>query len=150
MISESVAVPLFPFSVSRSFIALMPRGVAALSSPSMLAARFMVMLPIAGCPAGTPGIITRKSGVMRRARTEVIPDFSITRESPSQKHIMPASPITMSIDTEAEWKSDFTASEMTVLSMRTADFTNTARMPAMMRTPQMMLSMLSPRPCLSL
>ena len=41
---------------------------------------------------------------------EVIPDFSITRESPSQKHIMPASPITMSIDTEAEWKSDFTAS----------------------------------------
>ena len=56
----------------------------------------------------------------------------------------------MSIDTEAEWKSDFTASEMTVLSMRTADFTNTARMPAMMRTPQMMLSMLSPRPCLSL
>ena len=102
------------------------------------------MLPIAGCPAGTPGMIARKSGVMRRARTDVIPDFSITRESPSQKHIMPASPITMSIETEAEWKRDFTASEMTALSMRIADFTNTAAMPAMMSTPQMMLSMCLP------
>ena len=124
----------------------MPSGVAALSSPSMLAARFMVMLPIAGCPAGTPGIITLKSGVMARARTRVIPDFSITRESPSQKHIMPASPITISIETEAEWKRDFTASEMTALSMSTADLINTAAMPVMMRTPQMMLSMCLPYP----
>ena len=50
-----VAVPGRGFSNSKSFMARSPSGVAALPRPSMLAAMFMIIEPIAGCAAGTSG-----------------------------------------------------------------------------------------------
>ena len=50
-----VATPGCGLSVSRSRIARKPRGVAALPRPSMFAAMFINIDPIAGCSAGTSG-----------------------------------------------------------------------------------------------
>ena len=55
MIIAFDAVSFFGLSSCRPSIALRPSGVAALSRPSMLAAMFMKMLPMAGCPLGMPG-----------------------------------------------------------------------------------------------
>src|SRR6185436_8925956 len=60
-----VAVPGWGLSCSRSFMARKPNGVAALLRPSMLAAMFMTIDPIAGCSPGTSGKSHRKAG--RRA-----------------------------------------------------------------------------------
>src|SRR5258707_4422147 len=48
-----VATPGLGLSVSRSRIARRPRGVAALPRPSILAAMFINMAPMAGCSVGT-------------------------------------------------------------------------------------------------
>ncbi len=48
MIIASVAVSFFPFSSCNSVMAFSPSGVAALSSPSMLADTFMNIDPMAG------------------------------------------------------------------------------------------------------
>ena len=104
MISGLEATPGRGFRVSSSFMARSPSGVAALSRPSMLAAMFMVMLPMAGWPAGTSGMITRNSGVRRAAIFAVRPAASIMREMPSQKHIIPASPMTMSVADPAAFR----------------------------------------------
>ena len=45
---ESVAVPLFGFSLSNCSMARMPKGVAAFPSPRTLAERFKMMAPMAG------------------------------------------------------------------------------------------------------
>src|SRR5450759_1939073 len=50
-----VAMPGRGFSVSKSFIARMPSGVAALERPRMFAAMFISIEPIAGCSGGTSG-----------------------------------------------------------------------------------------------
>src|SRR5207253_8350509 len=57
-----VAVPGRGLSDSRSFMARSPSGVAALPSPSMLAAMFISIEPIAGCSAGTSGNSRRMIG----------------------------------------------------------------------------------------
>src|SRR6478736_8924908 len=49
------ATPGRGLSVSRSFIARMPSGVAALERPRMLAAMFISIEPMAGCSGGTSG-----------------------------------------------------------------------------------------------
>src|SRR2546428_7208886 len=57
-----VAVPGRGLSESRSFIARRPSGVAALPRPSMLAAMFSSIEPIAGCSGGTSGNSQRIKG----------------------------------------------------------------------------------------
>src|SRR3546814_4168280 len=51
-----LAVSGLGLSVWSSFMARKPMGVAALSRPRPLAAKFKVISPSAGCPAGTSGI----------------------------------------------------------------------------------------------
>ena len=79
-----------------SCMALSPSGVAALSSPSMLADMFIVMAPCAGWPAGTPGNRWRNMGSTPRASTLIRPAFSPTRSSPSHNAIMPVRPMAIS------------------------------------------------------
>ena len=55
IIMAFVAVSFLGFSSCSFSMALRPSGVAALSRPSMLAAMFMKMLPMAGCPLGMSG-----------------------------------------------------------------------------------------------
>ena len=85
------AVPGRAFSFSKSCMARSPRGVAALLRPSILAARFMTMEPIAGWLAGTSGKSHFRRGRRARARRFTRPDFSAIFRSPSQRAITPAS-----------------------------------------------------------
>src|SRR5207249_7924732 len=62
-----VATPGRGFNDSRSRIARKPRGVAALPRPSMLAAIFITIDPIAGCSGGTSGKRRRMIGRRPRA-----------------------------------------------------------------------------------
>src|ERR1041385_3779352 len=64
-----VAMPGRGLSVSKSFIARMPSGVAALFKPRMFAAMFISIEPIAGCFGGTSGKRRRMTGRIRCART---------------------------------------------------------------------------------
>src|SRR5688572_31532906 len=57
-----VARPGRGLSVSKSFIARIPIGVAALLRPRMLAAMFINMEPMAGCSGGTSGKSRRQIG----------------------------------------------------------------------------------------
>src|SRR6187431_1329670 len=59
-----VALLLSGFNSCKLSIALIPKGVAALSSPSMLAEKFIIMCPIDGCPFGISGNIFEKNGPM--------------------------------------------------------------------------------------
>src|SRR5690606_40267332 len=54
-------------------MALRPMGVAALSKPKPLAAKFKVIKPSAGCPRGTSGISLANNGpsnLAKRSRSE--------------------------------------------------------------------------------
>ena len=86
------ATPGRGLSVSRSRIARNPSGVAAFPSPSMFAAMFMSIEPIAGCSGGTSGkrrrMIGRKPAAMRCTR----PARSARRITPSQSAITPIKP----------------------------------------------------------
>lgn len=62
-----VAVPFSALSVSSSFMAFKPKGVAALPSPRALAAMFMTIAPIAGWLGGTSGKSRTSTGRIRRA-----------------------------------------------------------------------------------
>ena len=86
------AVSFFVFSVCSSSMALRPRGVAALSSPSMLAAMFIKMLPVTGWPLGMSGNSRVKTGDSRRASALTTPPFSPTRMMPSHSERTPVSP----------------------------------------------------------
>lgn len=63
IICALVAVSGAGFRRCKSVIALMPSGVAALSSPRMLAARLSVTVPMAGSPLGTSGMRRLNIGV---------------------------------------------------------------------------------------
>ena len=71
-----LAVSLSGFSSCSSCMAFSPIGVAALSSPNMFAAKFMNMVPIAGCPLGTSGNILRSTGLSNLANAATSPPFS--------------------------------------------------------------------------
>ena len=92
MIIGLVAVSLRGFSSWSSFIAFSPKGVAALSSPSMLADRFMKMEPMAGCPLGMSGKRRQKTGLSQRDRASIMPLFSPIFMMPSQSESSPVSP----------------------------------------------------------
>ncbi len=91
-IISSLAVCLSGFSSCSSSMALRPRGVAALSSPSMLAAMFMTMLPVAGCPAGMPGKSRRSRGPNNRATRSTAPPRSPMRMMPNHRQMTPVRP----------------------------------------------------------
>ena len=98
-ISLSLISPLSCFIFNVSFlissicsIAFRPNGVAALSNPSMLAAMFMKMLPVTGCPLGMSGKSLVKMGDSRRASTLTTPPFSPTFMTPSHSDSTPVRP----------------------------------------------------------
>ena len=86
-----VAVPGRGLRDSKSRIARSPSGVAALARPSMLAAMFITMAPMAGCSGGTSGNKRVSTGRRARASTRTKPDLSASRIMPSHKAITPAS-----------------------------------------------------------
>ncbi|MPM70590.1 hypothetical protein SDC9_117545 [bioreactor metagenome] len=67
-------------------------GVAALSSPSMLADKFMKMEPITGCPLGISGNNLQNTGLKKRDKALIRPLFSPIFIIPSHKDRMPVSP----------------------------------------------------------
>ena len=91
-----VAVPGRLLSLSSSCIALMPNGVAAFTSPSMLADMFMTMAPMAGLPLGMLGNRNRMRGLTARAIESIAPASSTTFISPRKNVIEPTSPMASS------------------------------------------------------
>ena len=96
-----LAVVLLGFSVCRERMAFRPIGVAALSRPRPLAAKFMVIRPRAGWPRGTSGISRANSGPSMRARASTKPAFSAIRNRPSQRVRVPNSSTMTSTDSLA-------------------------------------------------
>ena len=86
------AVSFLAFSSCICSMAFSPSGVAALSRPSMLAAMFMKMLPVTGCPLGMSGNRRVKTGDSRRASILTTPPCSPTRITPSHSDSTPVSP----------------------------------------------------------
>ena len=89
----SVAVSFLSLSDCNSCIALSPNGVAALSSPSILADTFMKIDPMAGCPLGIPGKSREKSGLIRRPKNCITPPRSPIFIKPIHSERMPVRPI---------------------------------------------------------
>ena len=79
-----------------SRMALRPSGVAALSRPSMLALKFMTMLPLAGWPAGMSGKTRRKNGPSARPKSWIRPPRSPIFIIPSHRLITPTRPMEIS------------------------------------------------------
>ena len=104
-----VAVSFLGFSSCSSFMAFRPRGVAALSSPSMLAEKFMKMLPMAGCPLGMSGKRRQNRGLSQRDKAPIMPLFSPIFISPNQRESSPVSPSEIS-------KADFDESNVALIS----------------------------------
>jgi len=86
-----VAMPGCGFSRSSRCIARNPSAVAALPRPSMFAAIFITIAPMAGSPAGISGKSSRSTGRNARASTCTSPDFSASRMIPSHRAMMPMS-----------------------------------------------------------
>jgi hypothetical protein len=92
IIMEFVAVSFFSFKSCKRSIALSPSGVAALSSPNILAEMFIKMFPTTGCPFGTSGKSLQNTGLNQRARTSTTPPFSPIFMTPSHKESTPVNP----------------------------------------------------------
>ena len=84
-----VAVPGCGLSRSRSFMARKPSGVAALPRPSMLAAMFIIIAPMAGWSGGTSGNSRRITGRSPRASTCTRPERSASRMIPNHTASVP-------------------------------------------------------------
>ena len=80
------------FRSCNCFMAWSPMGVAALSSPSMLALMFMSMVPTTGWPLGISGNRRLNRGETIFARIWTAPAFSPIFMMPSQRESMPVSP----------------------------------------------------------
>ena len=91
-----VATPGVEESLFSSCMALMPRGVAALPSPSRLAEMFIEMAPMAGPAGSRPGKASRVRGERARLMMWVSPAFSATFISPHHRHMVPVRVITIS------------------------------------------------------
>ena len=92
MIIALLAVSFLGLSACKPSMALSPSGVAALSSPSILAAMFIKMLPTTGCPSGMSGKSRRNTGESHRASTWTTPPFSPIFMMPIQRESTPVSP----------------------------------------------------------
>lgn len=91
-----VAVPGCLLSFSSSCIALMPKGVAALVSPSTLAVMLRIIAPIAGWSGGTSGKRRTITGRTSRAIRSSPPPASTTFTRPRNRVIAPARPMAKS------------------------------------------------------
>ena len=80
------------FSSCMLSMAFRPRGVAALSKPSILAAMFMKMWPVAGCPLGMSGKSLLKRGLSAFDSTLTMPPRSPIFMMPIQRERTPVSP----------------------------------------------------------
>ena len=123
MIIGLLAVSFFGFSSCNPSIAFSPRGVAALSSPSMLAARFMKILPVTGCPFGISGNSFENSGLSSRAKSWITPPFSPIFMMPSQSESTPVSPKDISKAVFDESKVELIIAGKTVVSPKHTSFT---------------------------
>ena len=94
----SVAVSFCLFSSCNSFIAFSPIGVAALPSPSILAAIFNTIDPIAGWSLGTFGKSLIMIGLSAFAIIWMSPESSAIFIIPSQRAIIPIRPNAISTD----------------------------------------------------
>lgn len=83
------ALSLCGFRLCNCSIALSPIGVAALSSPSTLAAIFITIDPKAGLSDGTPGRIRRNNGASALASKSVTPARSAILSNPSHRQSIP-------------------------------------------------------------
>ena len=92
MIIGFEAVSFFGFSSCICSMAFSPSGVAALSSPNMLAAMFMKIDPVTGCPLGMSGNSLVNTGDNNLASTLTTPPFSPTFMMPSHRDSTPVKP----------------------------------------------------------
>ena len=90
-----LAVSFLGFSSCNPSMAFKPSGVAALSSPSILAARFMKMLPVTGCPLGMSGKSLLKIGLKSREIKLINPPLSPIFMMPNHKESTPVNPMIM-------------------------------------------------------
>ena len=103
----SVAVSFFVLSSCMCCIAFNPRGVAALSSPSIFADTFINIAPIAGCPFGMPGNKRENSGLTSRPKKGIIPPRSPIFIMPIQRDSTPVNPNDSSNAVLAESNDEF-------------------------------------------
>ena len=103
-----VAVSGLGFSSCSARMALRPMGVAALSRPKALAAKFSVIRPRAGWPRGTSGINRANRGDSHLASASTMPAFSAMRRNPSHMVRVPNSSTTTSTDSLAMANRDST------------------------------------------
>ncbi len=96
-----LAVVLLGFSSCSARMAFRPIGVAALSRPRPLAAKFMVIRPRAGWPGGTSGISRANSGPSTLASHSTMPAFSAILRKPSHRVSVPNSSTITSTDSLA-------------------------------------------------
>ena len=118
-----VAVSFFGLSCCRPSMAFRPRGVAALSSPSMLAAMFMKMLPTTGWPLGTSGKSFVKTGLSQRASTSTTPPRSPIFITPSHNESTPVRPREISKAVRAVSNVEFIMAGKTSTSPKNSSFT---------------------------
>ncbi|OPZ26604.1 MAG: hypothetical protein BWZ00_01624 [Bacteroidetes bacterium ADurb.BinA174] len=73
-------------------MAFSPKGVAALSNPSILAETFIKMEPDAGCPLGISGKSLENNGATLRENISIIPPRSPIFITPNQSERTPVKP----------------------------------------------------------
>ena len=118
MIMGLLAVSFLEFNSCRPSIAFSPKGVAALSSPSILAARFIKMLPVTGCPLGISGKSLLNRGPSNRENRVMTPPCSPILMIPSQRERTPVSPNEISKAVLEELKVELIISGNTCVSPR--------------------------------
>ena len=87
-----LAVSFLVFRSCSPSMAFSPKGVAALSNPSMFAAKFMNMLPVTGCPFGISGNSLQNKGLSAFDSMFITPPFSPMRIIPIHNANTPVSP----------------------------------------------------------
>ena len=102
-----LAVSFCGFISCISFMAFSPSGVAALSSPSMLAEMFMNIEPKAGWLRGRSGKSRVKRGLIHREKMAMTPPRSPIFISPSHNDSTPVSPREISKAVLADVKVEF-------------------------------------------
>ena len=118
IICALVAVPGLGFKLSKLFMAFNPKGVAALSSPSKLALKFITISPRAGCFSGTSGKRRRNNGLSKRARKRTAPAASAIFMSPRKNIMVPA-----------KGKATSTTASLAVLNKPSTNTLNTSTLP---------------------
>lgn len=143
MIMGLLAVSFLVFNSCSCSIAFRPKGVAALSSPSMLAAIFIKIEPVTGCPLGMSGNSLVNTGLSNLANTFTTPPFSPIFMIPSQSESTPVKPSEISKAVFDEEKVESIMAGNTSKSPQNTNFI-TAITKAMIKNPtQIQLSTIS-------